>query len=367
MRACVIGGGLSGSLLAWRLALAAGRNWTIDLFVGPAGRTDATAASGGAVRAYENDPQQRRLAIDSLAELLASRTLRAWAGFLATGSTYLRADATGLPAAVAEIDNALPGSARLASAADLEIIGWAGVPDAATAVVEESAGYLSPARLRDSVLADGALHRRVTVREVAVDNVRPLDHGTIACTGAGEAREYDLVIAATGPWTGAFLRASGLPVEGYRTKGIQYAVHPANGWRPTAFVDETTGLFGRPTADGGMLLGLPTELWDVAPDVRSDDPGLRDHAAALARERFPRLDIGPAGRACSQADCYCVPPVLTLRPIDDGLFTFTGGSGGSAKTALAASRRAAADLVDNVAEAGQPRELTPSGTRRGQP
>ncbi len=40
-------------------------------------------------------------------------------------------------------------------------------------------------------------------------------------------------------------------------------------------------------------------------------------------------------------------PGLALRPVPGipALFTFTGGAGGSAKTALAASRRASARLV----------------------
>ena len=50
----------------------------------------------------------------------------------------------------------------------------------------------------------------------------------------------------------------------------------------------------------------------------------------------------------SNADCYADPPVLTLWSVlgsTHRLFTFTGGSGGSVKTALAASRTAASDLL----------------------
>lgn len=371
MRACIIGAGLSGSLLAWRLGQAGGVDWRIDLILGvphPTGRADATAASGGAVRAYETDPRQRRLAIDSLAELLASPTLRDWAGYQPTGSAYVRSNSADLPGAVAEIEEAVPGSAQVVTADDLAAAGWTGLPQAATAVLESAAGYTSPARLRESVLADGGLRGRVAVHEVTVDRVSTLDNGTLACQWAGETHEYDLVVAATGPWTRAFLQASGLPTEGYRTKVVQYAVHPANGWLPPAFVDETSGLFGRPTADGGLLLGLPTDHWDLDPDTQPDSSALRERAAELARQRFPRLDIGPAGQPFGSADCYCDPPILSLRPVLNSasqavpwLFTFTGGSGGSAKTALAASSRAAADLVTS----GAASELIASGDRRG--
>ena len=43
MRACIVGGGLAGSLLAWRLAQAAS-GWDIDLVPGERRRADATAA-----------------------------------------------------------------------------------------------------------------------------------------------------------------------------------------------------------------------------------------------------------------------------------------------------------------------------------
>jgi hypothetical protein len=49
------------------------------------------------------------------------------------------------------------------------------------------------------------------------------------------------------------------------------------------------------------------------------------------------------------ADCYCDPPVLTLREVEGPtprLFTFTGGSGASVKSALAASQRAAGQLQE---------------------
>ena len=60
-----------------------------------------------------------------------------------------------------------------------------------------------------------------------------------------------------------------------------------------------------------------------------------------------RIVGSPAVRAVS-ADSYAYPPLLALRPVrgsGDRVLTFAGGSGGSAKTALAASRRAAALLT----------------------
>ncbi|WP_412538116.1 FAD-dependent oxidoreductase [Longispora sp. K20-0274] len=326
MRVRIVGGGLAGGLLAWRLArLAPG--WRLEVFTGPTGRRDATAASGGAVRAYETDPGQRRLALDSLVELLGSETLRRWADFRPATATYLRRDRVGLDDAVAEIESVLPGSARVVDAAEL---GWAGLDPTDVAIVERQAGQISPGRLRDAVLADSAAR----CSESTLDHVD------------GSA---DLTVVAAGAWTGALLRASGLPAAGYRTKSIQYAVHPVEGPRPGQFVDGATGLYGRPDGAYGLLLGLPTDLWDVDPDRPPTTPALADRARRLAGERFPGLRIGPARLRIGSADGYCDEPGLALRPVGppgSGVFTFCGGAGGSAKTALAASRRAAARLVE---------------------
>jgi glycine/D-amino acid oxidase-like deaminating enzyme len=192
--------------------------------------------------------------------------------------------------------------------------------------------------------------------------VTPRDDGRVRCQIDGRAEDYDVVVLAVGAWTPAVLAAAGLPAGGYRTKSIQYVVHRVGDWRPPQFVDGVTGLFGRPTADGGLLLGLPTERWDVEPDRPPLDPALPDSAAELATARFPALRLGAPGRPVHSCDCYAGDPGLSLRRVVDAhpLFTFTGGAGGSAKTALAASSRAAVQLGRVPPPAGrEPRPAVP--------
>ncbi|MGH3189356.1 MAG: FAD-dependent oxidoreductase [Streptosporangiaceae bacterium] len=354
MRVRVAGGGLAGSLLAWRLAQLPGTR--VELLTGPLRAADATAASGGAVRAYDALPEQRELAIESLAELLASPVLREWAQYRETGFAYLRgSEAAGeadLAKALADIERELPGSAELTSPASVFGAqaggpGWAG-DDTMVVVRERRAGCTSPHRLREAVLADLAARPQA---EVLGDPIEAL--------GAGASRGFDAVVLAVGAWTPGLLHASGLPTRGYRTRSIQYTVYDSGPVQPPAFADERTGLYGLPTAGGGQLLGVPTTEWDAPPGITHvtearDGPAgheLARHELALrlADGCFPGLKLGSVRRRVAAADCYCDPPVLALREIGDRVYTFTGGSGGCAKSVLAASRRAAHSLVQDVA------------------
>jgi glycine/D-amino acid oxidase-like deaminating enzyme len=363
VRSCVVGGGLAGALLAWRLAQAAPRG-QLDLVLGHRRRADATAASGGAVRAYEPAPEQRRLAVASLVELLASPTLQRWAGYQRVDSVYLPAG--GQPD-LTELERSLPGSARLLSAAGLAKLGWADVHPDAAAVHEHQAGYLAPGRLREAVLADLAARARVRLLPASLESLR-LAAGGLTCQVAGRQREYDQVVVAAGAWTPGLLAAAGLPAGGYRSKSIQYTIYRTGDWRPSMFVDEVTDLYGRPAADGGLLLGLPTDHWGVDPDRPPVTPALHEAAVRLAHSRFPKLRIGPAVRTVAASDCYGAHPTLSLRPATDTgcrLFTFTGGAGGCVKTALAATQEAASQLASPDPGTGNSSARTPLAPREG--
>src|SRR5690348_4223149 len=118
MHVSVLGGGVAGALLAWRLAQQPNVE-RVTIAPGAARRRDATAASGGAVRGYETEAVQRRLAIDSLLELLADDRLRSWAGYTETGSLYRAEDTVPVAAGAAEVSAALPDSVRLLTGAEL--------------------------------------------------------------------------------------------------------------------------------------------------------------------------------------------------------------------------------------------------------
>lgn len=350
MRICVVGGGLAGTLLAWRLSEpAAGVH--VDLAPGAPHPADATQVSSGAVRAYETDAEQRRLAAASLRELLGSAVLREWSGYQPMGSVYVPAAQADLPDAVAEIGGGLAGWAEIRDAHELAAAGWARLPEDTLAVWEPRAGRISPARLRDAILRDLAHRRSAAILEGPVTEVARSATGTAGCSIRGTTREYDIVVLAAGAWTPRILAAARLDPGGYRVKAIQYTVFQHGGWCPPMFVDEVSDFFGMPDADG-LLLGVPTEQWDIQPGPAPLTPALEQRAAALAGSRFPLLRLGPVRRRVAHTDCYTDPPVLALRRAggpDHHVYVFSGGSGGSAKTVLAASRAAAEELTGRSA------------------
>ena len=229
----------------------------------------------------------------------------------------------------------MPGSAELTSPAQAFGAGdggpgWAG--DRRIVVRERRAGGTSPRRCATRSSPTSPRGRGARVLDCALDGLA--------------AGAYDAVVLAAGAWTPGLLRSLGLPAEGYRTRSIQYTVYDAGPVRPPAFADERTGLYGLPTADGGMLIGLPTGEWTCRPGRRDRGPA-RAGACRVAAACLPGLKLGPARHRVAAADCFADPPVLALRPVGGpalGLFTFTGGSGGCAKSALAASQRAALQL-----------------------
>jgi hypothetical protein len=70
-------------------------------------------------------------------------------------------------------------------------------------------------------------------------------------------------------------------------------------------------------------------------------------ASAATSAASPAAVAGAPPRTVASFDCYHEPPGLALRDAVPGaaLFTFTGGSGGAAKTVLATSRAAAGVLL----------------------
>ncbi|GAB2721477.1 hypothetical protein GCM10010442_48330 [Kitasatospora kifunensis] len=343
----MVGGGIAGTMLAWRLVRHAGVE--VDLVTGPDGVGDATRASGGLVRGFERDPGLAELARLSLRELRGSALLRAWSGYQETGGLYLLDEP--LPEArLTELQRLMPGAVELLDRRELaHRFGLAGLPEGALGVLEHQAGYFSPDQLRTRAKADFAA-RGGSLDEGVLRDLWPGTDGVGYRTDRGRHRA-DVVVLAAGAWTGRLLHDCGLPPTGPRSKVIQYAVYDVQGACPPPFVDESSGLYGRPAGPGRMIFGLPTERWDVhagpQPFMDGEERAVR-RAVAL---RLPGLQVNPPRRFVAAAEAYVPQGRLALRPVPSspaGLFTFAGGSGAAAKTALAAGAQAAAELLGQL-------------------
>jgi glycine/D-amino acid oxidase-like deaminating enzyme len=341
VRIAVVGGGIAGALLTWRLG-GAFRRVRVDLYV--AGTADASGASGGLVRGFETDQALCRMAAESLAELRGSRLLREWAGYQEIGSVYVLPLAADLAGLVDLVHERIPGSARIASGEQLQHeYPFRDLPDGTVGVVERHAGYLSPGQFRQAVLASSSARIRRISGPITAVTTDPAVH---LCDG--RRVRYDAVVVAAGAWTPHLLTSSGLPRGQLRTKQIQYTLCAASLRGVGAFVDDTSGIYGRPNSADTVLVGLPGDRWDPHPEEVVPDPDLAARVLAVARTRLGMtVPPGAASRTVAAADCYHEPSGLALRRIVPGfdLFTFTGGSGGAAKTALAASRSAASALL----------------------
>lgn len=345
-RIAVVGGGIAGAMLAWRLCEVV-KGGAVHLFTGePHRRADASSASGGLTRAFEPDPALCLEAADSLAELQSSPALREWASYRETGSVYLLPGlGPGTAGLVELVRSRIPGSISVLTAEDLSARGtFRGLPEESVAVVERRAGYVSPNALRDRLLVELA-RSGASVVDGQVDAVTR--DGEVRPAGGGPAR-FDAVVVAAGAWTQSFLARTGLSDAGLRTKAIQYVLGPSAGTGPSAFVDETSGLYGRAYAEGRVLLGLPTDRWDITPGTAPADPTLTSRILDVAASRIGYRPPGGEVKAVAAVECYHPTGGLSLRPLARGIYTFTGGSGGAGKTVLAASRTAARSLVRSL-------------------
>ncbi|PRY37787.1 NAD(P)/FAD-dependent oxidoreductase [Umezawaea tangerina] len=344
MRIAVVGGGVAGSLLAWRLREQS-PDVLVDVLVGDPSTPDASGASGGLVRAFETAPDACRIAAESLAEVRGSPMLREWTGYREVGAVYLLPEGVDPSASLREVDDVLPGSARVGTAARLaEDFGFRGLAPDAIGVVERCAGYISPALLRAHALVWLA-HNGCEVRRTVVSEVTPEGGLRLA---DGTEHEYDVVVVAAGAWTPALVPHG----RTLRTKQIQYGVYRMRVPGLGAFVDEPTGLYGRPHGEGTFLLGLGCDRWDVDPAAVRPDAALADRVVSSARARFG-VDVRHSSprEVVASFDCYREPSGLALLPIpgSSSVFTFTGGSGGAAKTVVGVSRHAARMLVRGLA------------------
>jgi sarcosine oxidase subunit beta len=358
----VIGGGIIGTSVAWRLARrGAGRVVLLER------ATIAAGASGwtGALlrRHYTNLPeatlaQESHLVFRNWADVVGGSC-----GFVDHGLvvTVDQGPATrrniGLLAENVAIQRTLGIETEVITATDLQRLQpWCYVDDIQTAAYEPNSGYVD-APLATRSMADAAERHGAIVREwvrtlaILTDGNRltgvRTDQGSIAAP---------IVVLCAGPWSGNLAITAGvsLPIETIR---VQVAIvhRPRELTAPHfVFLDMAAGCFTRPWAPGRSLLGVAggDQHDPVDPDnfVLGNDPDYPDRARAAIAKRIPAMARsqylhGHAGLYDMTPDAH--PIIGAAGP--DGLIVACGFSGAGFKKGPAVGQCIAELIIEGSA------------------
>lgn len=358
-RIAIVGGGVGGAAILEALTRAGiGRPTLFEKKYASAG---ATGLSGGLVRVYHTDPFLADLAAESVPGLrLLDRALSSSIGYVQAGSLYLEAEHR-VPRMREEVERLRECFGRSLRDWPLRVLlpdegkarfpafEWAGV---GAAVYEELAGYASPrqttkallslATSRGAEVAEGTPVIEIKTRGGRVSGVR-----LASSSFATDMVAADIVVVAAGAWSRDLLTGLGLAAP-LRTKRIQYNFLKVSGApRHPAFIDDTTGVYGRPHEQDTSLIGMALDEWDVPlePSAINSATSAAIHDAAI--QRAPWLKGATVGGGVSGFDAY-TPDGHALLGFDErieGLFLATGWSGGGFKMALGIGRHVAAALT----------------------
>lgn len=344
----VIGGGVIGASILYHLAKEGIQNVILlekSLFA-----AGATGYSGGFIRIYHPDPVLSDMAWASYPHFQHFEQETGYScGYqtcgvlymeLATGAAAMRAEYERLTKLGAPLEwlDAEEGAARFPS------FQWEGV---ACAIYEPYSGYADPVLTTHAYIKAAAdlgaqAYEGVEVEELLIDNQRVT--GVKTSIGSIEAKA---VVAANGAWAASFLNAYE-PNNLYAKRiQIQFYKHQQPSNHP-AFIDATTGLYGRPYGRGVSLVGYPSSSTDFDLDIPVP-LSARDYPQADALRRVPFVtESGLAGGRRS-FDGYTADQRGLLGPSSqmEGLWLAVGWSGGGYKLAPAIGQAAARQIRES--------------------
>ncbi|HEU0090078.1 MAG TPA: FAD-dependent oxidoreductase [Pseudonocardiaceae bacterium] len=347
-RIAIVGGGVGGAAILEALTRAGlGRP---ALFEQAAAGTGATGLSGGLMRIYHTDPFLSDLAVQSVPALRKLGRALAPGGYVQAGSLYLEPDHR-VPDLLAEVERLrgrcdwplrvlLPGEGQ----ARFPEFEWAGV---GAAVYEKLAGYANPRQITTALLSLAAARGAVVAERTPVLEIETHRGRVTGVRLAASSFAADIVVLAAGAWSHDLLTALGLAAP-LRTKRIQYNFFLASAApRHPAFIDDTTGIYGRPHEPGTSLIGMALDEWDVPVQPAAANPATSAAIHDAALQRVPWLTGARATGGVSGFDAYTPDGHALLEFHDqvEGLFVATGGNGGGFKMALGIGRRVAAALT----------------------
>lgn len=324
--AAVIGGGVSGTNAAWRLAQA-GRS--VALFERHRNYAmEASGANAGGVRQQYRDPREvplARLTVQLWQEL--SKTLGSELEYRQRGNLRIAVDEAGRQAVEKQALLDREGGLEIELLSPSEVKRLAPLENLTIAAYCPSDGGANPRR---STRAFGQAAVKAGVQAHLGVGVRRLERsgkGWRLVTDAGEWQAAQVLVAA-GPWSRALLEPLGvrLPLQFFR---IHMVMTEKTAPLVTQFVS-TWGVarYFMQRADGAILLGSNDRVSDAPPDYRANFKEAAEfvqwwapYCAPLTRLRLARTWAGVTDYTPDKV------PILDAIPGQPGLFVAAGFTG----------------------------------------
>ncbi|WP_368493403.1 NAD(P)/FAD-dependent oxidoreductase [Bacillus pseudomycoides] len=337
----IIGGGIIGAAIQYYLTK---QNITNTILLEKNSfSSGSTGQSGGFIRVYHNDPYLTEIAKEGINDFFSiSEEVK----FKQTGMLYVENETQHIKMEkqIGELKKSGHKISILSSEVLKKEFEFINLPKNSCVAYEEQAGYISPSLATNTWIetskTKGALAcEGIEVKEILMDNNCVVgvktSYGTIYCKH---------IVVAAGAWSGNILDTIGIKIP-VRSKIIQIHFFDGIGQKDhPIFIDDSTGLYGRPDNLGTSLVGYPVDKYDIDPDKKmSIDPNDLEKMLQNSKSRLPYLNknLFIGGRRSFDAYTSDNRGIIEQFPQAEGLIVATGWSGGGVKLAPGIGKRIA--------------------------
>ncbi|MBY0443297.1 MAG: FAD-binding oxidoreductase [Mycobacteriaceae bacterium] len=334
----VVGAGIVGASITHHLARRGVSVTVLDQAIQPG--AGATRFSGGLVRAYDPDAGTQELALASLAVYRdAAQWNSGYAPLCTVGAVTVAhpVEESTLRDAARVINAALNTSAQVVTNCDAALgVGLAG----GIALVEPEAGWVSATSVTSDWLRQAKTNGAVTRYGIRVQRIDNRGGRPVVVTPAGEIHAGAVVVSA-GPW--AARPIAGLrPQHRVRARSIQVSIvhRPSDSAHHATFIDQRTGVYGKPIDAHHSLIGMPHLVWDAPFDRTPDQAHVRATARAVS-VHLPWAWTAKLQNVIRAADGYSEHSEFLTGTNVPHVWVVRGWNGGGVRTAPEAGRRIA--------------------------
>ncbi|MDX8360983.1 FAD-binding oxidoreductase [Cytobacillus sp. IB215316] len=341
----IIGGGVIGASILYYLSKNGYNN--AALIEKSHFACGSTAKSGGFIRVYHSNPLLTEMSMESFSSFKNfEQEIGRSCGYIKTGLLHLIPDnqVTYMLDEVKKLQQQYEYSIEALTINEAKKLFPSLSFDGVGAVAyEPEGGFADPVLTTkawiDAARSLGAIAMEGTeVTDIVLDNEKVVGVNTTA--GFIQAKA---VILATGAWSSTFIQQLQLNYR-IRSKSIQiqFVKRPEEALMPPAFIDNTTELFSRPDTHDLVLVGYPTNQWDINPDdVSAMDYDETLKVNQIAKKRFQWFDNSTFSGGRLSFDGYTNNEVGILEEVSGlkGLIISAGWSGGGYKLSPAVGQR----------------------------